>query len=419
MGRFRGGPAKVSVISSGAFGTVSGSAVANVMVDGWLTIPLMMKSGYQPHFAAAVEATASTGGQIMPPVMGVTAFLMAELLGMPYAEIALSAFLPAILYYIAVFMQVDFEAGKRGLKGFPREILPQLRKALLDGWIFIIPVIVLFYTMFVLYMDADIAGLYSTVSALIVCMFKRRSRLTVKKFLLLLEAAGESLIEIGAVVGAAGLIIGVMSVSGLGFSFSMALTELAGGNMFVLLLLAAVSTTFLGMGMPVLPAYVLVSILVVPALTKMGMVPLCAHMFVFYYAVLSFLTPPICLSVYAAASIAKSKLMPTAFQALRLGIVAYIVPFIFAYSPTLLLIGTPAKVILSFILAILGVIMLSAGVEGYLFRDLKWFDRILAILGGMGVMIPLGWAEGLGGAIILILLFRQWVEKRSSRSRGI
>ncbi len=408
MGRYRGGPAKVAVLSSMAFGTISGSAVGNVVTTGTFTIPLMKRIGYPSHFAGAVEATASTGGQIMPPVMGVTAFLMAELLNIPYAQVALSALLPAILYYLGLFVQVDLEAGKLGLKGLPSDTLPLFREVILEGWLFIIPLIVLVYTLFILYLEPDKAGLYSIASAIIICLFRKTSQLNIKTLLSILQNVGESLIEIGIVTGAAGLIIGVMSLSGLGFSFSLALTELAGGNYFLLLLLSALGASILGMGMPVLASYILVVPLVAPALINLGMPPISAHLFVFYYAVLSFLTPPVCLSVYAASSIANSKLMPTALQSLRLGIAAYIVPFIFAYHPALLLKGTFFEVMLAIITAFVGIIFIAIAIEGYLFRDLRWYQRLLLCTGGLLSLIP-GWRTDILGLVIAIpVIIREW-----------
>jgi TRAP transporter 4TM/12TM fusion protein len=408
MGRFRGGAAKVSVLSSMAFGTISGSAVGNVVTTGTFTIPLMKKIGYPAHFAGAVEATASTGGQIMPPVMGVTAFLMAELLNIPYAEVALSAILPAILYYLGVFVQVDIEAAKRGLRGLPSNTLPSFKKVIFEGWVFIIPLIILVYTLFILYMEPDKAGLYSIASALIIWIFRERLTVDIKTIFSILQSVGEALIEIGIITGAAGLIIGVMSLSGLGFSFSLALTELAGKNYFILLLLSAIGSIILGMGMPVLASYILVVPLVSPALINLGMPPISAHMFVFYYAVLSFLTPPVCLSVYAASSIAGSKLIPTALQALRLGIAAYIVPFIFAYHPALLLKGTIFEVIVAVITALIGIIIIAIAIEGYLFRDLKWYQRIFLGIGGFLSLIP-GWRTDILGLIIALpIIIWEW-----------
>ena len=406
MGRFRGGAAKASVLASSAFGTISGSPTANVVTTGFFTIPLMKRTGFTPHFAAAVEATASTGGQIMPPVMGITAFLMAELLNMPYAKIALAALVPGVIYYIGVFIQVDLEAAKMDLRGVPRESLPSLKKVMVENWMFLIPIAVLIYLLFVSMLDPDIAGLYTVAATFIISLFKKASRVGFRKVMTILEGTGESLLEIGVIVGAAGLILGVMAVSGLGFSFSLALTEIAGDSFILLLLMAAAGAIVLGMGMPVLAAYVLVVLLVSPALIKVGMIPLVAHMFVFYFAVLSFLTPPICLAVYTAASLANSNPMQTAFQAVRLGIAAYIFPFVFAFSPALLFVGPLPKVLSATCLAIVGIVFLSFGFEGYLLRHLRWFDRILSVIGGIGLMSPSWGARGIGAALVVIVLLR-------------
>jgi len=406
MGRFRGGAAKASVLASSAFGTISGSPTANVVTTGFFTIPLMKKTGFMPHFAAAVEATASTGGQIMPPVMGITAFLMAELLNMPYAKIALAALVPGVIYYIGVFIQVDLEAAKMDLRGVPREALPSLKKVMVEHWMFLIPIAVLIYLLFVALLDPDLAGLYTVAATLIVSLFKKASRVSLGKLMGILEGTGEALLEIGMIVGAAGLILGVMAVSGLGFSFSLALTEIAGDNFILLLLMAAAGAIVLGMGMPVLAAYVLVVLLVSPALIKVGMVPLVAHMFVFYFAVLSFLTPPICLAVYTAASLANSNPMKTAVQAVRLGIAAYIFPFVFAFSPSLLFVGPIPKVLSATLLAIVGIIFLSFAFEGYLRRHLGWFDRALSAIGGIGLMSPSWTARGIGAVLAVIVLLR-------------
>jgi TRAP transporter 4TM/12TM fusion protein len=421
MGRFRGGAAKASVLASSAFGTISGSPTANVVTTGFFTIPLMKKTGFTPHFAGAVEATASTGGQIIPPVMGVTAFLMAELLSMPYAQVALAALIPGVIYYIGVFIQVDLEAAKMNLKGIPGEALPSFKKVLLANWMFLIPIAVLIYCLFISLIDPDMAGLYTVAATLIIAMFRRGSRIKLTTLLKILEGTGESLLEIGIIVAAAGLILGVMAVSGLGFSFSLALTQMAGDNFLLLLLLAALGAIVLGMGMPVLPAYVLVVLLVAPALIKAGMIPIVAHMFVFYFAVLSFLTPPICLAVYTAASLANSSPMKTALQALRLGIAAYIFPFVFAFSPALLCVGPLGKVLSAAFLAVLGIIVLSIGFEGYLLRRLHWVERILSILGGIGLMSPSWAGRGLGVALAAVALFFHFEKGRiqsPSRRRG-
>ena len=415
MGKFRGGAAKSSVVASSAFATISGSPTANVVTTGFFTIPLMKKTGYSPHFAAAVEATASTGGQIMPPVMGITAFLMAELLNISYARVALAALVPGIIYYVGVFVQVDLEAAKRGLKGHPKSDLPLMGEVLRVGWMFFIPLLVLIYALFVMYMDPDLAGLYTVVATFIVCAFNRTTRIGFKKLLSILESTGEAVLEIGIISGAAGFILGVMAVSGLGLSFSMALTELAGGNFFVLLILAALGAIVLGMGMPMMAAYILVVLLVSPALTKIGMAPLSAHMFVFYFAVLSFLTPPMCLAVYTAASLAKSSPMKTALHAVRLGIAAYIVPFVFAFSPALLFIGSFFDIFTAVVLAFIGIVVLSVGLEGHLFRNLSALERVLGILGGIGLMSPFWIGRTVGAVFILALVLCQWAGRKSAQ----
>jgi TRAP transporter 4TM/12TM fusion protein len=419
MGRFRGGPAKVSVIASSSFGMMSGSAVANVATTGVVTIPLMKKSGYPSYYAGAVEATASSGGQIMPPVMGAAAFLMAQFLGMPYAKVVVAAIVPAILYYVGVFVQVDLEAVKRNLKGLPREVLPSHKGVLLHGWIFFIPVVVLVYSLFILFLDPDVAGLYSVVSVLVVAMLKKESRINLRKLLAILENTGEGLLEISVIAAAAGLILGVVSITGLGFAFSLALIQMSGGNLFILLLLAAAGAIVLGMGMTVTAAYILVVILIAPALIELGIIPIVAHMFVFYFAILSFLTPPICLAAYTGASIAGSKPMQTAWQAMRLGVAAYIVPFIFAYSPALLLIGSPVEIIRAIISGLMGMILIAIGLEGYLFRHLGWFQRILSFGSGIGLMAPFWFSKGIGMALLLVLLLQQWAANRLARAKKV
>lgn len=408
MGRYRGGPAKVSVMASSLFGTMSGSAVANVVTTGSVTIPLMKKSGYPPYFAGAVEATASSGGQIMPPIMGAAAFLMATFLGMPYGKVALSAAIPALLYYMAVFIQVDLEAAKNGLQGLPSEKLPRLFLVLRKGWLFLIPLAVLIYALFIRVIEADRAGLYATASVFLICCLRKEDRLGLIRLIKILKETGEGMIEIGIVCCAAGLIIGIVSLTGLGFTFSQALISLAGGSKLLLLVLGAAGAIILGMGMTVTAAYILMIILIAPALIQLGIPPLSAHLFVFYFAVMSFLTPPICLAVYAAASLAGADMMKTAFQAIKLGIAAYIVPFLFAYHPSLLLQGNIFDILHAVMTAMIGISLLAIGAEGFLFRELNWVKRGLLILGGLGCLIP-GWRSDIVGLIVGIpIVLLEW-----------
>jgi TRAP transporter 4TM/12TM fusion protein len=412
MGQYRGGPAKVAVLASSLFGTISGSAVANVVTTGSVTIPLMKKTGYPPFFAGAVEATASSGGQIMPPIMGAAAFLMATFLGISYAKVALSAAIPAILYYLAVFIQVDLEAAKNGLKGLPSNMLPKLSVVFHKGWPFFVPLSILIYTLFVMMLEPDKAGLYTTATVFLICSIRREDRLNLKKMARILKETGEGMLEVGVVCSAAGLIIGIVSLTGLGFTFSQALVNLAGGSTLILLILGAVGAIILGMGMTVTAAYLLMVILIAPALIQLGVAPLNAHMFVFYFAVMSFLTPPICLAVYAAASLAGADMMKTAFQAIKLGIGAYIVPFLFAYHPSLLLQGDLIEIIHAVMTAMIGISLMAIGVEGFLFRKLNWFKRIFLTLGGLGCMIP-GWRSDLIGLVIGIpIIVWEWKANR-------
>ncbi len=412
MGRFRGGPAKVSVLSSSLFGTISGSAVANVMVDGWFTIPLMKAHGYKDYTASAVEAVASTGGQIMPPVMGAAAFLMATFLGIPYAKVAISAALPAILYYVAVYIQVDLIAVRDGLHGLPPESLPSFKNVMKKGWPFFISILFLVYTLFFWGLDADRAGLYSVVSILIVSFFRKETRPDLQKCIRILRDTGEGMLEIGVISAAAGLIIGIVSITGLGFTFSSTLVKAAGGSTFILLVLAAVGAIILGMGMTVTAAYLLMVILIAPALTTLGIPPLNAHLFVFYFAVMSFLTPPVCLAVYAAASIGKADMLKTGYAAIRLAIAAYIVPFIFAYHPALLLQGSFFEVLEACVTALIGIGLVALSVEGYLYRPLNLLKRIFLCGGGILSLIP-GWkTDLLGLAIALPVILWEWKANR-------
>ena len=414
MGRYRGGPAKVAVLASSLFGMISGSAVANVATIGVFTIPLMKKAGYKPYFAGAVEAVSGTGGQIMPPIMGAAAFIMASYIGVPYATIALSAMIPAVLYYLAVFIQVDLRAAKQDLKGLNKEELPTIKQVLRDNWAFTIPFLVLVYTLFIMWMEAESAGLLSAlVTVMLGFLLKKKTGFSLKKVVSVLRDSGQGLLEIGVASAGAGIIIGILSITGLAFTFSTVLVSLAKGNLFLLLLLSAIGASILGMGMTVTAAYLLMVVLAAPALTSMGIPPLLAHFFVFYYGVLSFLTPPVCLAAYAAASLAGANMIQTAFQSMRLGIAAYIVPFIFAYKPALLLMGTPFEVTEACIAALIGISFIAIGLEGYLFRSLQMWRRGIFILGGLILMVPGLLFDAVGLCLVLPVFLMEWRSRKS------
>jgi TRAP transporter 4TM/12TM fusion protein len=388
FGRRRGGPAKMAVVASSLFGTISGSCVANVATTGILTIPLMKQTGYRAHVAGAIEAAASTGGQLMPPIMGAAAFLMAEFLVIPYREVVVAAFLPAVLYYVVIFTQVDLEAGKRGLKGLPREQLPPLAPLLREGWVFIFPFFILLYALFVKSYEPGKAGVIAAVASLALGFFKRELRANPRWVIDALIGAGRALLELGITVALAGLVVGVVQVSGMGFILSNALVNLAGGNVISLLFLTAIVSLILGMGMPTTAVYVLLAVLVAPALVQLGINTLAAHLFIFYFGMASMTTPPIALGAFAAASIAQADSMRTAAHAMRFGAVKYVVPFLFVFSPALLLKGPIGDVVLATITAVAGAVLLGMALTGYFVRDIGWVKRLLLGVAALCLLTP-------------------------------
>src|SRR5918994_271010 len=388
MGRYRGGAAKVAVVSSSLFGTVSGSAVANVVVDGAITIPMMKKSGYPPHVAAAIEAVASNGGQIMPPVMGVAAFLMAEFLNISYAEVALAAAIPACLYYIALFTQIDLEAARLGLVGMPDDEIPKFRDVMKRGSVFLVPLLVLIYALMVANWEPGKAGMAAAIVTFVVGALGKETRPSPKGILTSIEETGKILLDIVVVTALAGFFIGAFQLSGLTFKFALLLVSTAGGNIVFLLLLTALVSIILGMSMPTTVVYIMLAVLVGPALVQVGIPPLAAHLFFFYFGMLSLITPPDCIATYAAASIARADFWKSGWTGMRLGIVAYIVPFVFVFHPALLFKGTIGEIVTAIVTASIGVIFLATGVAGYLFRELGYIKRALLILAGASLIPP-------------------------------
>ncbi|MFH1122956.1 MAG: TRAP transporter fused permease subunit [Pseudomonadota bacterium] len=412
MGRYRGGPAKVAILASSLFGSLSGSASANVAMTGIITIPLMKKTGYKPHIAAAIEAVASTGGLIMPPIMAATAFIMAEFLDVPYTTVAISALIPALLYYVAVFAQVHLEAVKEGLRGLSPEEIPSMKTVLKQGWVHFIPAAVLLYCMFILFMEPSAAALFAVATTAVAGLFKKDTRtFLIKNAWTILEDTGRGLLEVGIICGVAGLVIGSISLTGLGLSLSDALVTLSGGNVFILLLLAAVGAIILGMGMPVTATYIMLVILIAPALIALGIEPLAAHLFIMYFGVMSFLTPPVAIAAYVAASIARSDPMKTGFAGVRLGIIAYVVPFVFALSPSLILIGSVGDILLHVITAFLGTVVLAVSFVGYLFDRIGAIKRILLAIGALLLISPKIMSAIIGLVITVPIFF--WEAKKA------
>jgi TRAP transporter 4TM/12TM fusion protein len=413
MGRFRGGQAKISILSSSLFGNISGSAVANVVVDGAFTIPMMKRAGYPAPVAAAIEATASTGGQIMPPVMGAAAFLIAEYLGIPYAQVALAAVVPALLYYVALFIQVDLLAARNGIHGLPKAELPRLLPVLKRSAGFVVPLTVLIVLMFFLNRRPEEAGLLAALSGLIMGIFTPGVKMGPRQVLTILLSTGRSLLEIAAITGLAGVVIGVLQLSGLGFTLTFTLLNLGQSSAILLLILTALVSIILGMGMPTTAVYVLLAVLVAPGLAKLGILPIAAHLFIFYFGMLSMITPPVCIASYAAATIGKTDPIKTGWQAMRLCSIAYVVPFLFVFSPALLLIGHWYEVLLSVTTAVIGAFLLGVGLVGYLFRQVGVVKRLLFIAAATGLLVPvvhsgnfaaLTWAVNAAGLMLAIAL---------------
>ena len=382
----QGGPAKVSIFASALFGTISGSSAGNVYTTGVFTIPLMKKCGYQPHFAGAVEAVASTGGQIMPPVMGAAAFMMAELCGVSYLEVAKAALLPALLYYLALWVMIHFEARRRGLGLISSELVPSLR-SILGRLYFLAPLAILVAVM-IDGRSAAICANMATGSILLLSFLRRDTRFTLKRLFDTLYAAAASSLMVVACCAASGIVVGVINYTGIGFKFINVLTGLADGHLFIMLLLLMVTSFILGMGMPTTPAYIVVATLGAPALIRMGLAPLVAHMFCFYYAILSFITPPVCVAAYAGANIAEADPMKTGFTSMKLGVVAFIVPVMFVYEPSLLWQGSLLSSATATVTAVIGVIGLSGALQNWLLRTCTLPERLLLLIGGLSLFYP-------------------------------
>ncbi|WP_259371701.1 TRAP transporter permease [Rubrivivax albus] len=413
-GHTSGGPAKVAVITSSLFGTVSGSAVANVMTTGTFTIPLMKRSGYRPAFSGAVEAVASTGGQLMPPIMGAAAFVMAEFLGVSYLKVAAFALLPAVLYYLAVFMAVHFEARRIGLKGLPKADLPRLKQVLTERGHLFLPLVIIIGVL-LSGRSAAFAALVGTLSVVPTTWLRASTRHTFTPQVVLqaLEAGARNTIVVALACACAGIVIGTITLTGLGLSFTGVVLALSQNSLILALLLTMLAGILLGMGLPTTPAYIVQVALLVPALVKLGVAVEAAHLFVLYFAVLSAITPPVAMAVYAANGLSGAGLMDSSWAAVKLGLTGYIIPFMFVFAPSLLLIGEPLNVALATLTAVVGVTCLAGSLHEYFFlgKARPW-ERVLLFVAAL-VLIKPGWATDLLGlALIAITLASQrWVRR--------
>jgi TRAP transporter 4TM/12TM fusion protein len=460
VGHTKGGPAKVSVIASALLGMVNGSAIANVVTVGAFTIPLMKRTGFKPHFAGAVEATASMGGQIMPPVMGAVAFIMADTLGIPYVQICKAAAIPAVLYFLAVGVMVHFEAGRTGLYGLPKEELPRFRGVIGERWYLLIPLAALVYLLLAGYTPL-FAGFYGIVLTIALIMAQKlfvthrgeRFRaillagialgaaatwrfgaygvLGLHAFLIVFSFGDEktrrmlfdlvkslhngarSALGVAVACAVIGIVVGVATMTGLGVKLSGAIISLAGGNLFLTLVLTMVASLILGMGVPTIPTYIITSTMAAPALAVYGVPPLVAHMFVFYFGLLADLTPPVALAAFAGAGIAKADPTKTGFNAVRLALAGFVVPFIFVYDNSLLLLNTTVLgAIVITLAATAGIILLGAGAIGYFVIQAKFYERLVFIAAALCLIIPGLASDLIGLGLGTLAIGSQWIRRR-------
>ncbi len=413
-GRSKGGPAKVSIISSALLGSINGSAVANVVTTGAFTIPLMKKIGYSPEYAGAVEATASCGGQILPPVMGAAAFIMAEYLGIPYLTIVTSAIIPALLYYLALIIMVHFRACKKGMTGFSADELPKVGTILREKGHLIIPLILLLYLLISGYTPIY-SAFFAILATVAISMVKKQTRMNMKDIIQALEDGARTVLGVAMSCAVVGLIIGIASLTGFGLKLANAILFLGQGMLLPTLFLTMIACIILGMGLPSIPAYIITVTMAAPALAKLGVEPLVAHMFVFYFGMLANVTPPVALAAFAGAGIAGGNPTKTGFTALKLALAGFIVPYIFVLDPSMLMINaTTAQILIITITASIGVINLGAALEGYFLAPLSIPIRLAMMVAALALIKPGSITDILGFIVFAAVLALQlWQRKKA------
>jgi TRAP transporter 4TM/12TM fusion protein len=409
-----GGPAKVAVVSSAIMGSVSGSSVGNVVTTGSVTIPLMKKMGFPGVLAAGIEGTASTGGQIMPPLMGATAFIIASIVGVPYLTVCVAAFVPAVLSFLCVYIIVHSEAVRLGIKGLPKSELPKLWPVVKKKGHLLSPLIIL-VIMLIMGFTAMKAGFYSIIAVIIVCSLQKSTRMGYKQILRTLESGAKAVIPIAAACACSGIVVGVLTLTGLGLKISYLLVDIANGSLPILLILAMLVSIFLGMGITTTAAYLLVAIVVAPVLVQMGIPELAAHMFVFYYAVISTITPPVALAAYAAAGIAGTDPLKTAMTGFRVGIAKFVVPFYIIYRPDFILVNAdPFKAVVAIVISIVGIWGLAGCSCGFMFRQLTWVERIILFVCIPLTIPPDFIMNTLSTGVILFISLIAWLNSRKA-----
>ena len=425
LGKTRGGPAKVAVISSALFGSISGSVVSNVLTTGSITIPLMKKTGYEAHYAGAVETCASTGGVLMPPIMGATAFVLAMFLGIPYMDVAIAAIIPSILYYTALLVQVDSHAAKKGIRGLDSSELPSIKQTFKEGWYYIFAFLLLIWVVAHLRLEAQ-APFYGSVALLVLTMFRKETRLTIKGVGRAVESVGRLLAELSAMMAGVSFLIGSLIITGVSSAFASEIVQLAGGNMYLLLILGAITSLILGTGMTITACYVFLALLIAPVLTSSGFNKLAVHLFIMYYGMLSYITPPVAIGAFAAASLAEAPFFKTGFTACRLGLITFIIPFFFVMYPAMVLQeGSVWEILYMVGTAIVGIILMSCALEGYIYGlgRVSWVLRLIAFFAGLLICKP-GLNTDIAGALLAVislggyLLWNRVLKHRGLLSKG-
>ncbi|MDY3282777.1 TRAP transporter permease [Dysosmobacter sp.] len=410
-----GGPAKVSIVASGFLGMINGSAAANVVTTGAFTIPLMKKLGYQNHFAGAVEAVASTGGQIMPPVMGAAAFIMAEYLGVSYRTIIIYAIIPAVLYYVALWINVDLEAKRTGLKGYPKDQLPKIKEEMKLRGHMLIPVVLLIALLMMNY-SASYACFLSIVALIIVSSLKKNTRLNLKSLVRALENGAKQGMSVAIATAVCGMIVGVVNMTGIGLQLANIIIKAAGGNLFLTMLFTMLACVVLGMGMPTSAAYIVAATVATGAMTSLGVAKAGAHLFVLYYAALSAITPPVALASYAGAGVAGANPNKVGWTAVRIGLLAFVIPFIFVYSPELMMLqGNALQIIWAFVTACIGCYCLGGAMIGYYQTNLKIYERAALLVGAICLIVS-GIATDAVGIVLLAVVFLAQLKRSKKKA---
>lgn len=412
-GRTRGGPAKAAVCVSGLMGSISGSAVANVITTGTFTIPLMKKTGYKPHIAGGIETAASTGGQMVPPLMGAGAFIIAEFTGVSYWEIVKVSFIPALLYFFSVLVMVDFEAAKENLKGLKKEELPNLVDVIKRGWFFALPLFVIVGVL-ISGKSAGLAGFWAIIATLAVGMINRSTRMNWRQLVDMLETAGKKSLMISSTAGTIGLIIGVVYLTGLGLKFSELILSLSQGNLIIAIILVGLASYVLGMGLTVTSSYIILAILAAPALVELGVPLIAAHLIVFWLSQDANVTPPVCLAAFAGAGVANAPPMKTGWASFRFARGLYLMPFLFAYTP-LLLMGTWQEVGWTVLMATIGIVAAGAGLVGYLARESNMLERVILFVSGILIFTPDLVQSGIGITVFVLMIVYQKFTNKSSQ----